>query len=176
MATESEWVCIDFGTCNTAAAIEIDGKPHVVSYNNQQYFPTIVCVFDNGSIEVCQNAETFRTSIKKIKKQKVQPGPQGIKVSRQHWDKRCWMSFHHLRMNTKRMLCSIRYTLENWELARISPENFATYVESMAARFPRNWTRRLGHTYMLPLTLHLSEKNTGTKRFPENLPPKSANG
>lgn len=62
MAAESEWVCIDFGTCNTAAAIEIDGKPHVVSYSNQQYFPTIACVLDNGSIEVCQNAETFRSS------------------------------------------------------------------------------------------------------------------
>ena len=62
MATESEWVCVDFGTCNTAAAIEIDGKPHVVSYGNQQYFPTIACVLDNGTIEVCQNAETFRTS------------------------------------------------------------------------------------------------------------------
>lgn len=54
------WVCIDFGTCNTAAAIDIDGTPHVVSYGNQQFFPTIACVLDDGSIEVCQNAEPFR--------------------------------------------------------------------------------------------------------------------
>lgn len=56
------WVCIDFGTCNTAAAIEIDGTPHVVSHGNQQYFPTIACVLEDGSIEVCQNAEPFRQS------------------------------------------------------------------------------------------------------------------
>lgn len=54
------WVCIDFGTCNTAAAIEIDGSPHVVSYGNIQYFPTVACVLDDGTIEVCQNAEPLR--------------------------------------------------------------------------------------------------------------------
>lgn len=59
-ATESEWVCIDFGTCNTAAAIGIDGVPHVVSYSNQQYFPTVACVLEDGSIEVCHDAESFR--------------------------------------------------------------------------------------------------------------------
>lgn len=56
------WVCIDFGTCNSAAAIEIDGAPHVVSYGNQQFFPSIACVLEDGSIEVCQNAEPFRIS------------------------------------------------------------------------------------------------------------------
>lgn len=54
------WVCIDFGTCNSAAAIEIDGAPHIVSYGNQQFFPSIACVLEDGSIEVCQNAEPFR--------------------------------------------------------------------------------------------------------------------
>jgi len=54
------WVCIDFGTCNSAAAIEIDGAPHIVSYGNQQFFPTIACILDDGSIEVCQNAEPLR--------------------------------------------------------------------------------------------------------------------
>ena len=62
MAEKSDWVCIDFGTSNTAAAIEIDGAPHIVSYCNDQYFPTVTCVLDNGSIEVCQNAISFRTS------------------------------------------------------------------------------------------------------------------
>ena len=56
------WVCIDFGTCNTAAAIEIDGTSHVVSHGNQQFFPTIACVLEDGTIEVCQNAEPFRQS------------------------------------------------------------------------------------------------------------------
>lgn len=54
------WVSIDFGTCNTAAAIEIDGAPHIVSYGNQQFFPTVACVLDDGTIEVCQNAEALR--------------------------------------------------------------------------------------------------------------------
>ena len=58
----SDWVCIDFGTCNTAAAIEIDGSPHVVSYGNQKFFPTIACVLYYGSVEVCQNAEPLRLS------------------------------------------------------------------------------------------------------------------
>lgn len=56
------WVCIDFGTCNTAAAIEIDGVPHIVSYGNQQFFPTIACIFEDGTMEVCQNAEPYRQS------------------------------------------------------------------------------------------------------------------
>lgn len=54
------WVSIDFGTCNTAAAIEIDGAPHIVSYGNQQFFPTVACVLEDGTIEVCQNAEPLR--------------------------------------------------------------------------------------------------------------------
>lgn len=54
------WVCIDFGTCNTAAAIEIDGLAHLVTYGNDQCFPTIACVLDDGVIEVCQNAEPYR--------------------------------------------------------------------------------------------------------------------
>ena len=56
----NDWVCIDFGTCNTTAAIAIDGAPHVVSYSNSQLFPTIACVLDNGEIEVCQNATSLR--------------------------------------------------------------------------------------------------------------------
>jgi len=56
------WVCIDFGTCNTAAAIEIDNAPHVVSYGNQQFFPTVACVLEDGKIEVCQNAEPLRNT------------------------------------------------------------------------------------------------------------------
>lgn len=59
---KSDWVCIDFGTSNTAAAIEIDGAPHIVSYTNYQYFPTVACVLDDGTIEVCQNAVGFRAS------------------------------------------------------------------------------------------------------------------
>lgn len=57
------WVCIDFGTCNTAAAIDIDGKPHVVSYANSQYFPTVACVMPTGKIKVCQEAEDFKNSM-----------------------------------------------------------------------------------------------------------------
>lgn len=57
------WICIDFGTCNTAAAIEIDGKPHLVSYGNSQYFPTVACVLPDGNIEVCQNAESLRSNV-----------------------------------------------------------------------------------------------------------------
>lgn len=60
MAPTGKWVSIDFGTSNTAAAIDIDGSPHIVSYGNQQYFPTVACVLEDGSIEVCQNAEPFR--------------------------------------------------------------------------------------------------------------------
>lgn len=56
------WVCIDFGTCNSAAAIEIDGTAHIVTYVNQQFFPSIACVLDDGNIEVCQNAEAYRLS------------------------------------------------------------------------------------------------------------------
>lgn len=56
------WVCIDFGTCNTAAAIVIDGAPHVVSFGNRQFFPTVACVLDDGKIEVCQDAESLRAS------------------------------------------------------------------------------------------------------------------
>lgn len=54
------WISIDFGTSNSAAAIEIDGAPHVVSYGNEQFFPTIACVLEDGGIEVCQNAEPLR--------------------------------------------------------------------------------------------------------------------
>lgn len=54
------WVCIDFGTCNTAAAIQIDGNPHIVTYGNTQFCPTIACVRSNQDIQVCQNAEPLR--------------------------------------------------------------------------------------------------------------------
>jgi len=56
------WICIDFGTCNSAAAIAIDGSPHVVSYGNQQFFPTIACILDDSKIEVCQDAQPLRNT------------------------------------------------------------------------------------------------------------------
>lgn len=58
---DDNWICIDFGTCNTAAAIEIEGKPHLVTFGNMQYFPSLACVMPDGRIEVCQNAEPLRT-------------------------------------------------------------------------------------------------------------------
>lgn len=57
------WVCIDFGTCNTTAAIQIDGHPHVVTYGNNQFFPTIACVLPDHNIQVCHNAEPLRQKI-----------------------------------------------------------------------------------------------------------------
>lgn len=63
------WVCIDFGTCNSAAAIEVDGKPHVVQYGNSPYFPTIACVMPQSEILVCQEAEPFRQSMAESFKQ-----------------------------------------------------------------------------------------------------------
>lgn len=60
LGNRQSWMCIDFGTCNTAAAILVDGKPHIVTYGNMQYFPTIACVLQNGNIQVCQDAEPFR--------------------------------------------------------------------------------------------------------------------
>lgn len=62
-SNKDTWVCIDFGTCNTAAAIDIDGKPHVVSYANSQYFPTVACVMPTGKIKVCHEAEDFKNSM-----------------------------------------------------------------------------------------------------------------
>lgn len=56
----SNWVCIDFGTSNTAAAIEIDGSPHAVSFGTTHLLPTLACVLPNGTIEVGHNAEQFR--------------------------------------------------------------------------------------------------------------------
>ena len=55
------WVCIDFGTCNSAAAIEIDGRPKLVLPNNIPFFPTVACVLSRDKIVVCQNAESFKT-------------------------------------------------------------------------------------------------------------------
>lgn len=63
MSLNNNWVCIDFGTCNTTAAIDIDGKPHVVTYGNTQFFPTIACVLPNKDIQVCQNAEPLRLKL-----------------------------------------------------------------------------------------------------------------
>ena len=63
------WVCIDLGTCNSAAAIEVDGKPHVVQYGNSPYFPTIACVMPQSEILVCQEAEPFRQSMAESFKQ-----------------------------------------------------------------------------------------------------------
>ena len=65
----NRWVCIDFGTCNSAAAIEVDGKPHVVQYGNSPYFPTIACVMPQSEILVCQEAEPFRQSMPESFKQ-----------------------------------------------------------------------------------------------------------
>lgn len=52
----SEWVCIDFGTTNSAAAIWMDGKPRLVSSGYNEYtFPTIACVVEK-SLQVCRAA------------------------------------------------------------------------------------------------------------------------
>lgn len=55
------WVCIDFGTSNSAAAIVVDGRPKLVSPNNKSYFPTVACVLGKDKIAVCQSAEQFKT-------------------------------------------------------------------------------------------------------------------
>lgn len=55
------WVSIDFGTCNSAAAIEIDGAPKLVSPNNLPFFPTVACVLSKDNIVVGQSAEAFRS-------------------------------------------------------------------------------------------------------------------
>lgn len=57
----SSWISIDFGTCNTSAAIEVDGKPHIVTVGNAHNFPSVACVMPDGNIQVCQNAEPLRT-------------------------------------------------------------------------------------------------------------------
>lgn len=54
------WVSIDFGTCNTTAAIEIEGKPHVISNGYMKFFPTVAIVSSTGLIQVCQEAEELR--------------------------------------------------------------------------------------------------------------------
>ena len=56
----NRWLCIDFGTCNTAAAFLVGGKPHLVTYGNSSFFPTVACVLESGEIQVCQNAEPLR--------------------------------------------------------------------------------------------------------------------
>ena len=63
------WISIDFGTCNTTAAIEVDNKPHVVTYGNTQFFPTVACVMPDGNIQVCQNAEPLRQNMPEYFKQ-----------------------------------------------------------------------------------------------------------
>ncbi len=65
----SPWVCIDFGTCNTAAAILVDGRPQVVTYGNSTFFPTVACVLSDGSVQVCQNAEPLRERFPEFFKQ-----------------------------------------------------------------------------------------------------------
>ncbi len=57
---DNKWLCIDFGTCNTAAAFLVGGKPHLVRYGNSSFFPTVACVLDSGDIQVCGNAEPLR--------------------------------------------------------------------------------------------------------------------
>lgn len=62
--TDERWMCIDFGTCNTAAAIEIDGEPQVVQHGTDRHFPTVACVLPpeaGGGIAVCQSAVDLRT-------------------------------------------------------------------------------------------------------------------
>ncbi len=59
-SSKNHWLCIDFGTCNTAAAFLVGGKPHLVSYGNSSFFPTVACVLESGEIQVCQNAEPLR--------------------------------------------------------------------------------------------------------------------
>lgn len=54
------WVCIDFGTCNSAAAIIVDHSPVLVSPNNRSFFPTVACVINKDEIVVCHSAEQFR--------------------------------------------------------------------------------------------------------------------
>ena len=55
------WISIDFGTCNTAAAIMFGGKPRLVKHGYNSYFPSVACVLDGKHIEVCQNALQYRT-------------------------------------------------------------------------------------------------------------------
>lgn len=55
------WICIDFGTSNSAAAIVVDGRPKLVSPNNRPYFPTVACVLGRDKIAVCHSAEQFKT-------------------------------------------------------------------------------------------------------------------
>ena len=57
----SDWVSIDFGTCNSAAAIAVDGRPKLVSPNNVPFFPTVACVLGKDRIVVCQQAEGFKS-------------------------------------------------------------------------------------------------------------------
>lgn len=65
----NKWICIDFGTCNTTAAILVDGEPHLVTYGNDLYFPTIACAMSKDSIQVCQNAEPLRFAYPEYYKQ-----------------------------------------------------------------------------------------------------------
>ena len=53
-------MCIDFGTCNSAAAIIVDHSPVLVSPNNLSFFPTVACVINKDEIIVCHSAEQFR--------------------------------------------------------------------------------------------------------------------
>lgn len=55
-----KWVCIDFGTCNSAAAIIVDHSPTLVCPNNRSFFPTVACVIGKDEIAVCHSAEQFR--------------------------------------------------------------------------------------------------------------------
>ena len=65
----NNWMCIDFGTCNTAAAIAIDNKPHIVTNCGQRFFPTVACVMPDGLIQVCQEAEALRMQMPESFKQ-----------------------------------------------------------------------------------------------------------
>ena len=37
-------ICIDYDTCNTTATIELDGKPHLVTYGINWFFPKVASV------------------------------------------------------------------------------------------------------------------------------------
>jgi len=57
------WVCIDFGTCNSAAAISVGGVPKVVEpFVGIRTFPTIACIPRNNRIVACAAAEPFRAT------------------------------------------------------------------------------------------------------------------
>lgn len=74
MAEQDNWLAVDFGTCNTAAAFLVGGVPHTVTYGNTQLFPTVACVLPDGQILVCGNAEVQRDRYPEYFKQEFKLG------------------------------------------------------------------------------------------------------